>query len=315
MLETTIYTPRSSYEHQPTQMEQPSFLRLPVELRLDIYKLVLEDVHTDSILIKRQPDWLYRRPKVPTPPPVLLVNKQIHQESKDILHELCFEKNALPIITIDRLDKQYYMYNKMYREDKRARPPPVDLNGIFVYESVRGLAPILRSLPRIKLVVFISQWFEQQVTTTAFLRWVKAVLNSRATAVRSFEVCFRITWPHREDQHHIEEKSGLVEAVSGIVTQEGGADVWVRCDGRILINPVHFKVDPTDSCVRGSIELGGRSRVELSEESAWEGMVRSLSMVSKQESEISSGQGLTGVVKWRQWVQRLSESVGLESGR
>ena len=188
MRELKLYTPRSSFEaiRQPT-----GFLSLPVELRIRIYQYTFTDVIIQTLLIKRfhGETWLYRRRRVPQCPGILLLNKQTCLEAVETLHEYCF-RTASQVIAIRPVQ------NVLPQTQTRI---PKDWNNICTYQNVREIIPVLRSLPRIKLEVEISEVYEQQVLTLALVRWMRAVVNSRDTCscgtrthLESLDVVFRL---------------------------------------------------------------------------------------------------------------------------
>jgi hypothetical protein len=278
MLEAKVYTPRSSFEDE---RELPGFLRLPVELRIQIYEQVFADVSPRPLLIRRYPghQWLYRRTKSTNHiPGLLFLNKQIYIEARDVLHKVCFTNTDQPV-TIEHIQ----CFNNT--------PPamgPRDWNNICAYRSVREIIPVLQSLPRIRLEVAGTAYYEQQAHTTALLRWIRAVLNERPSLpspfqvpLRSFDVIFGIPFVNPSNFHLPTEKHGLIQAIMGVKGVVEEPEVWFSWAVQRPDDRAKIKVTAGERLFVPNVPLAGWEN----EASAWDGLKKAWKAVKTAEDE------------------------------
>lgn len=262
MLRPIIYTPRTSFESTRTPT---GFLSLPAELRIRIYEYCLANIMSWPLVIKRCPGstWRYRRPKSPNIPAILILNKQIYFEARDILHKLCFSTSNQPVVI------QHIQPNQSY--GCRPQTEPKDWNNICTYGSVREVAPVLRSLPRIRLEVGVSGSYEEQALTIALLKWIRAVLSSRPSfyvPLYSFDVIFGVPHNIGSSCYYPKQGDGLVQAITGIKTVVRETEVWYSWASRRPVNRNSVKVEAGRRLEISDVSGG----VEESEESAWKGL-------------------------------------------
>lgn len=230
MLEQKVYTPRESFD---VQRQPAGFLTLPPELRIAIYEYAFATIVPTPLLIRKYlgRPWLYRRPMLQERiPALLLLNKQIYLEARDVLHSVCFA-TADQVISIEHVQPILTLHPP---------PPPRDFNNICAYRSVREIAPMLRSLPRIRLEVQVDgiAFTKRASSTIVLLRWIRAVLNSRPSLgslshvhLRSFDVIFRMPDIYPESQGE-----GLVKAVMGV--RSVAEETEVRFSSSVAAGPV-----------------------------------------------------------------------------
>lgn len=227
-------------------------------------------------------------------PEILLVNKQVHLEARDTLLKSCFRDTA-QIITIEQMSP---------RSVSNARPEPRDFNNFCSYRPVREIAPVLRSLPRIRLDVDVANGvFEAQLYTMALLRWIRAVLNERPSRsspshvpLKSFDVVFRLHWAGQGKFYKSRANDGLVQAIVGIKSVIEEPEVWFSTssqrleDLRTKNGITGLKLDVSD------VPYG----IWESESSAWEAMKKTCRSL-----EIDGGwAGVNGVTS-----SRFQESI------
>ena len=279
MLETKVYTPRSSFEHE---RDLPGFLRMPVELRIQIYEQVFTDVRPRPLIIRHYPghEWLYRRPKSRDHiPGLLFLNKQIHIEARDVLHNLCFA-NADQPVAIEHI--QLFAASRPVME-------PRDWNNFCIYRSVREIAPVLQSLPRIRLEVEVAgNAYEEQAHTIALLRWVRAVLNERPSTasvfhvpLQSFDVIFCLPLITQQNFYQPEERHGLVQAIIGVKGVMEESQVWFSWASQRPANRRKVKVTAGERLiVRNPPFVGWEG-----EASTWEGVKKAWKLVKAEEAK------------------------------
>jgi hypothetical protein len=244
--------------------------------------------------------WLYRRPKSPAQlPGILTVNNQIYLEARDILHKRCFGTSDQPVVIEHvRYDPRQYS--------------PRDWNNICAYRSVRELAPVLQSLPRLRLEVEVSGHYEDQVLTMALLRWIRAVLNSRQSVASTFhvplesiDVIFSVPHVIGPSCYRPKEGDGLVQAVAGIKTTVDDVEVWYSWSAKRPVSRRRIKVEAGEKLKVEKVSVG----VGESEESAWRNLEKTWKNVKAIEKKREDVRGSLGSISWGSFMSEMSRRL------
>lgn len=187
--------PYSASEPDPTPQQSP-FFWLPVEIRIIIYRQVLEGIERPEFFIEGKDVWRCGPSSAfmcPGPPSILLVCRQVAEEASEVLHEV----RELHFMAIP----------------KGLATQPISC--YYRFGSVEAFVPVLRRIQRLSLAVNTHAGQNDELFGMALLNLICSVLENRPTPPRglrlSFNCCFSTSRVRCQDNvYYIAERFRLL---------------------------------------------------------------------------------------------------------